>query len=94
MMQIARIKEERTAHSVLHFGWNMVMCPTEYGIRLHSCLDDPSCYAYRCADEAGIPWAGRDLGGAFEFPSKHPKDIQKREAEEKARLQSTPSAKP
>lgn len=72
----------------------MVMYPTEYGTRLHSYWDDPSCYSYRCADEADIPWDGRDLGGAFEFPSKHPKYIQKREAEEKARLQSTPSAKP
>lgn len=38
--------------------------------------------------------ADRVIGDVFESISKHPKDIQKREAEEKARLQSTPSAKP
>lgn len=38
--------------------------------------------------------ADRVIGDVFESISKHPKDIQKREAEEKARLQSAPSAKP
>jgi hypothetical protein len=38
--------------------------------------------------------ADRVIGDVFESISKHPRDIQKREAEEKARLQSTPSAKP
>ncbi len=38
--------------------------------------------------------ADRVIGDVFESISKHPKDIQKREAEEKARLQSTPSVTP
>ncbi len=38
--------------------------------------------------------ADRVVGDVFESFSKHPKDIQKREAEEKARLQTTPSPKP
>lgn len=38
--------------------------------------------------------ADRVVGDVFESFSKHPKDMQKREAEEKARLQSAPTAKP
>ena len=38
--------------------------------------------------------ADRVVGDVFESFSKHPKDMQKREAEEKARLQSTPAVKP
>lgn len=38
--------------------------------------------------------ADRVVGDVFESFSKHPKDMQKREAEEKARLQSVPVAKP
>lgn len=38
--------------------------------------------------------ADRVVGDVFDSFSKHPKDIQKREAEEKARLQSTQPAKP
>ena len=38
--------------------------------------------------------ADRVIGDVFESISKHPKDLQKREAEEKARLKSVPSAKP
>lgn len=38
--------------------------------------------------------ADRVIGDVFESFSKHPKDIQKREAEEKARLQTAPSVKP
>jgi hypothetical protein len=38
--------------------------------------------------------ADRVVGDVFSSFSKHPKDMQKREAEEKARLQSTPAAKP
>ena len=37
--------------------------------------------------------ADRVVGDVFESFSKHPKDVQKREAEEKARLQSTPAVK-
>ena len=35
--------------------------------------------------------ADRVIGDVFESISKHPKDIQKREAEEKARLKAMPS---
>lgn len=38
--------------------------------------------------------ADRVVGDVFASFSKHPKDLQKREAEEKARLQSTPAGKP
>lgn len=38
--------------------------------------------------------ADRVVGDVFESFSKHPKDMQKRDAEEKARLQSAPPAKP
>ncbi|MEN3944164.1 hypothetical protein WJU23_22875 [Prosthecobacter sp. SYSU 5D2] len=38
--------------------------------------------------------ADRVIGDVFESFSKHPKDTVKREAEEKARLQSTPASKP
>ncbi len=38
--------------------------------------------------------ADRVVGDVFESFSKHPKDMQKRETEEKARLQSAPTAKP
>ena len=38
--------------------------------------------------------ADRVVGDVFESFSKHPKDIEKREAEEKARLQSGSSRKP
>jgi hypothetical protein len=38
--------------------------------------------------------ADRVIGDVFESISKHPKDLQKREAEEKARLKSAPAAKP
>jgi hypothetical protein len=38
--------------------------------------------------------ADRVIGDVFESISKHPKDLQKREAEEKARLKSVPAAKP
>lgn len=38
--------------------------------------------------------ADRVVGDVFESFSKHPKDVQKREAEEKARLESVKSAKP
>jgi hypothetical protein len=38
--------------------------------------------------------ADRVIGDVFESFSKHPKDVVKREAEEKARLQSVPAVKP
>lgn len=38
--------------------------------------------------------ADRVVGDVFESFSKHPKDMQKREAEEKARLKTAPSSKP
>jgi hypothetical protein len=38
--------------------------------------------------------ADRVIGDVFESISKHPKDIQKRDAEEKTRLHSAPTAKP
>lgn len=38
--------------------------------------------------------ADRVVGDVFESFSKHPKDMQKRDAEEKSRLQSAPTAKP
>lgn len=38
--------------------------------------------------------ADRVVGDVFESFSKHPKDMQKREAEEKSRLQSSPPVKP
>jgi hypothetical protein len=38
--------------------------------------------------------ADRVVGDVFESFSKHPKDVEKREAEEKARLQSLPVVKP
>lgn len=38
--------------------------------------------------------ADRVVGDALESFSKHPKDLVKREAEEKARLESVPTVKP
>ena len=38
--------------------------------------------------------ADRVIGDVFESISKHPKDMQKREAEEKARFKAVPAAKP
>jgi hypothetical protein len=38
--------------------------------------------------------ADRVVGDVFESFSKHPKDLVKREAEEKSRLQSVPAVKP